>query len=130
VLYAHVVAFFVKISTQAFQLCHSGDFNLSQESPTSPVALQSLLQLLTANPDLWAELSQPCSHPLATPQKKCRNKKLSDPVKHTQSSRDMVICDDVTESRFSDSPDDDSNILLADLIQHALTGSWNWYSRE
>ncbi|KAF9502579.1 hypothetical protein BS47DRAFT_1403449 [Hydnum rufescens UP504] len=61
--------------------------------------------------------------PRSRAEKKNRNKKAPHTTEHSQIITDAVICEDVNEPPFSEQPEDDSDISLADVIQHMSTGN-------
>jgi len=81
---------------KAFELCHVGNFNLSQQSLTSPEALAALRELPKLNPVLYRELVG-------------LDKPVEEPVR--------------SESEFSDDVEDASDIPVDVVLALVTSGS-------
>lgn len=94
------------IQAQAFEMCRTGDFNLSHASLTSQAALTALRDLPVTNPTLYAEFTQAKARDLA--------QKLAKEDAEPDFSDKLNDLDDGFY-------DDGSDIPMADLIQHLIS---------
>jgi hypothetical protein len=108
------------LSNQAFKNCTTGDFNLSQESLTSPAMTDILMSLSDTDPNFFVELS-----------KDPRKVQPLDPKLSWQGGSTFIdnttpdpaiLGLDGAEPAFPPVDDDDENISTADIITHVIEG--------